>query len=88
MEKSQQWQWIPTQLSLVQFEQFVLPHLVEGRRGPSPKLSLHAIFNYILRLLYLSVEGAADCHQPGRLSGSALHAHLPDVPVLAGAGLP
>lgn len=56
MEKSQQWQWIPTQLSLAQFEQFVLPHLVMGRRGPVPKLSLHAIFNYILRLLYLGCQ--------------------------------
>ena len=47
---------LPTQLELAQFEQFVLPHLSIGRRGPAPKLSLHKIFNYILRLLYLGCQ--------------------------------
>jgi transposase len=54
--KSEQWQWIPTKLSYEQFEQFVLPHLSTGRRGPAPKLSLHAIFNYILHFLYLGCQ--------------------------------
>ena len=27
MAQSQSWQWIPTHLSLEQFEEFVLPHL-------------------------------------------------------------
>jgi hypothetical protein len=36
---------IPTQLEV---EQFVLPHLSAGSRGPAPKLSLHSAFNYIL----------------------------------------
>lgn len=53
MSQTQQWQWIPTHLTLKQFEEFVLPHLHLGSRGPQPKLSLHAIFNYILKLLYL-----------------------------------
>jgi hypothetical protein len=52
MAKSVQSGGIPTELSLEQFRQFVLPHLTVGRRGPAPKLSLHALFNYILRLLY------------------------------------
>lgn len=52
MAQSQQWQGIPTHLTLEQFEEFVLPHLYRGSRGPQPKLSLHAIFNYILKLLY------------------------------------
>jgi transposase len=56
MAKRQQWQWIPTHLTLAQFSQFVLPHLVVGSRGPTPKLSLHAIFNYILRLLYMGCQ--------------------------------
>jgi hypothetical protein len=34
-------------LGAEQFEQFVLPHLSVGRRGPAPKLSLHKIFNYV-----------------------------------------
>ncbi len=53
MPQTHQWRWIPTHLTLEQFEQFVLPHLHLGSRGPQPKLSLHAIFNYILKLLYL-----------------------------------
>jgi hypothetical protein len=36
---------IPTQLAVEQFEQFVLPHLSAGSRGPAPKLSLHKIVN-------------------------------------------
>jgi hypothetical protein len=53
MGKTAQSRGIPTELSLEQFRQFVLPHLTVGRRGPAPKLSLHALFNYILKLLYL-----------------------------------
>ena len=56
MAKSQPWQRIPTRLSAEEFKQFVLPHLSTGSRGPAPKLSLHAIFNYILRLLYLGCQ--------------------------------
>jgi hypothetical protein len=33
-----------------------LPHLPIGSRGPQPKLSLHVIFNYILKLLYLGCQ--------------------------------
>jgi transposase len=56
MAKSMQSRGIPTELSLEQFRQFVLPHLTVGRRGPAPKLSLHALFNYILKLLYLGCQ--------------------------------
>jgi len=56
MAQSQPWQVIPTHLNLEQFEEFVLPHLHIGSRGPQPKLSLHAIFNYILKLLYLGCQ--------------------------------
>lgn len=56
MAQLQQWQWIPTHLTLEQFEAFVLPHLPLGSRGPQPKLSLHTIFNYILKLLYLGCQ--------------------------------
>ncbi|MBV9386815.1 MAG: transposase [Chroococcidiopsidaceae cyanobacterium CP_BM_ER_R8_30] len=56
MAQSQPWQWIPTSLTLEQFEEFVLPHLPKGSRGPQPKLSLHEIFNYILKLLYLGCQ--------------------------------
>ena len=56
MAGSQRGQAIRTQLSVVQFEQFVLPHLSVGSRGPAPKLGLHKIFNYILRLLYMGCQ--------------------------------
>jgi hypothetical protein len=54
-QSTQSW-GIPTQLSLPQFQQFVLPHLTVGRRGPAPKLSLHAVFNYILKLRYIGCQ--------------------------------
>lgn len=56
MAESKQWQWIPTSLTLAQFEQFILPHLLTGLRGPAPKLPLHKIFNYILRLLHMGCQ--------------------------------
>ena len=43
-------------MSVAQFEQFVLPHLSRGRRGPTPTLALHKIFNYILQLLYMGCQ--------------------------------
>ena len=42
--------------SFERFEEFILPHLTVGRRGPAPKLSLHTLFNYILKLLYLGCQ--------------------------------
>ena len=56
MAGSRRGQAIPTQLGLGLFEQFVLPHLSTGSRGPAPKLSLFKIFNYILQLLYLGCQ--------------------------------
>ena len=50
------WPEIPTELNLQRLEEFILPHLTIGRRGPAPKLSLHAVFNYILKLLYLGCQ--------------------------------
>jgi hypothetical protein len=46
-------QAIPTHLGFGLFEQFVLPHLSIGSRGPASKLDLFKIFNYILQQLYL-----------------------------------
>src|SRR5215212_1292654 len=56
MAGSRDGQAIPTQLGLALFEQFVLPHLSIGSRGPAPKLGLLKIFSYILRLLYLGCQ--------------------------------
>ena len=59
MAGSRRGQAIPTQLDSEVFEQFVLPHLSTGSRGPAPKLSLFKIFNYILQLLYLGCQWKA-----------------------------
>jgi len=56
MAKSQRWQWIPTKLTVLEFERFVLPHLSYGTRGPVAKLTSHAIFNYILQFLYMGCQ--------------------------------
>jgi hypothetical protein len=56
MAKSQPRQGILTKLSNEQFEQFILPHLSKGSRGPATTLSFHAIFNYILCALYLGCQ--------------------------------
>ncbi len=56
MAQSHSRQGIPTHLTLEQFEEFVLPHLHIGSRGPQPKIPLHMIFNYILKLLYLGCQ--------------------------------
>ena len=56
MANSEQYRGIPTKLNCRQFEQFVLPYLSTGGRGPAPKLSLHAIFNYILQQLYMGCQ--------------------------------
>jgi transposase len=49
-------QAIPTKLSEAQFEQFILPHLSRGRRGPPPTLPLQKMFNYALKALYMGCQ--------------------------------
>lgn len=51
-------QVIATQLTEEQFNKFVLPHLSVGKRGPRNKISLHAIFNYILYLMHTGMQWA------------------------------
>ena len=45
------YQWIPTFLSEDEFNEFILPHLSSGSRGPSKKLSYYKLFSYIMRIL-------------------------------------
>ncbi|MGF6979972.1 transposase [Paraburkholderia sp. JPY465] len=56
MTGNPRWQVIPVKLSQAQFEEFVLPHLSTGRRGPRPTLTLHKTFNYILQVLYMGCQ--------------------------------
>ena len=53
MAQSKQRGGIPTSLTAEQFDEFVCPFLTEGQRGPKPKLTMHVVFNYVLRGLYL-----------------------------------
>ena len=54
--KRERWQDIPTELNLERFREFVLSHLSVGSRGPDTKLSLHVLFNYISKQLYLGCQ--------------------------------
>ena len=56
MAKRQRQQGIPTELTVTQFEEFVLPHLTVGKRGPVSKLSLYRSFGYILKFLYIGCQ--------------------------------
>ena len=56
MAKRAGWREFPTELSLERFEEFILPHLTVGSRGPAPDIIPSALFNYILKLLYLGCQ--------------------------------
>lgn len=56
MARTQSRPAVPTQLTLREFEQFILPHLIAPRRGPPPKISDFKLFNYILTLLYMGCQ--------------------------------
>jgi hypothetical protein len=43
-------------VSLGRFEEFISPHLTVGSREPATKLSLYALFDYVLKLLHLGCQ--------------------------------
>lgn len=45
-------QAIPVYFNEPDFNEFILPHLWVGTRGPKPKLSMYKLFHYILHVLY------------------------------------
>lgn len=47
---------IPTQLTDTQFDEFILPHLSEGKFGPKCSIPLSKIFNYILLLIHTGMQ--------------------------------
>ncbi len=47
---------IPTKLTESQFNEFILPHLSQGKRGPKAKISLWKAYNYILKLIYTGCQ--------------------------------
>jgi len=49
-------QAIPVYFNEKDFNEFILPHLSQGRRGPQPKIPLYKLFHYILYILYTGVQ--------------------------------
>jgi transposase len=56
MNKIQQYNKIPVALSENEFNEFVLPHLQKGKRGPDKKISFFKLFNYILKLMHTGCQ--------------------------------
>ena len=47
---------IPKALSENEFNEFVLPNLKKGTRGPNKKISFYKLFNYILKLMHTGCQ--------------------------------
>lgn len=56
MAKSRPRQGIPTNLSLLSSSNVCGRIWSKGSHAPAPRLTLHVIFNYILRVLYLGCQ--------------------------------
>jgi len=56
MANSKRYRSIPVKLNKEEFNQFVLPHLTKGSRGPATKLSFLRLFNYILNLMHTGCQ--------------------------------
>jgi transposase len=56
MKGKRQYNRIPTALSENEFNEFVLPHLKKGKRGPQKKSSFFKLFNYILYLMHTGCQ--------------------------------
>lgn len=56
IQKTLDWQTIPTEVTENQFVTFFLPWLSLPKRGPKPKLALWQIFNDILHVLYTGCQ--------------------------------
>lgn len=86
MAQRQARQRIPLELSEAQFNEFLLPRLPRGRRGPLPRLPLYRIFNYILKgaVPWLTVAHAADRQESAGSTRNPSDGHLPDLSSPAG----
>jgi len=47
---------IPKRVSRKDFNRYIAPYLKTPQKGPTPKLSLDKIFNYILRVLHTGIQ--------------------------------
>jgi hypothetical protein len=56
MARKKQCNTIPVALSKKEFNEFILPHLKKGSRGPEKKISFYKLFNYILKLMHTGCQ--------------------------------
>lgn len=56
MVKKRRYNRIPVALKEKEFNEFVLPYLKKGTRGPAKKISYFKIFNYILQLMHMGCQ--------------------------------
>lgn len=56
MAGKRQYNKIPVALNENEFNQFVLPRLKKGSRGPDKKISFYKLFNYILKLMHTGCQ--------------------------------
>ena len=56
MSRIRRYNKLPTVLREDEFNEFVLPHLKKGTRGPSKKISFFKLFNYILKLMHTGCQ--------------------------------
>jgi transposase len=54
--KKSSYKRIPTQLTEKEFNEFILPHLKQAKRGPKPKIALYKLFNYILYVIHTGCQ--------------------------------
>jgi len=47
---------LPIKVSQNDFNQYILPYISKGRRGPDPKISYYKIFNYIIYVLHTGIQ--------------------------------
>ena len=56
MLRTRRYNKIPTVLKENEFNEFVLPYLKKGTRGPDKKLPFFKLFNYILKLMHTGCQ--------------------------------
>ena len=47
---------LPIKVSQNEFNVYIKPSLLKGKRGPKPKISFYKIFNYILYVLHTGIQ--------------------------------
>lgn len=54
--KKPKYKSIPTYLTETKCNEFILPHLSKGKRGPECSIPLYKVFNYVLKFMHTGVQ--------------------------------